>query len=79
MSCVTILGQEVPQLDSLGVLKKERAELAGRLKALDSAIIIIGGQTAGSKSKGKMSEATKAKIRAAAKARWAKVKKAGSK
>ncbi len=64
------------------LLQAEKKVLERRLKAVSQAIRALGG-TATRKigkvaRKGKkMSEATKAKIRAAAKARWAKVKKGG--
>ena len=65
-------------MDSLGVLRKERHELAARVKALDNAIAALGGIPirSGARTTGrKMSAATKAKIAAAAKKRWADKKK----
>jgi len=63
-------------VDGLAVLRKELAEAQSRVKALTSAIAVLGGSTV--KSKGKMPAARRAKIAKAMKASWAK-KKAGKK
>jgi hypothetical protein len=60
-------------MNSLDVLRKERDELAGRVKALDSAIAALRGGKAGGGSY-KRSKATRAKLSAALKASWAKKK-----
>ena len=66
------------------VLRDERRFLARRLSALDKAMLVLMDRTdwnavktlkRGLKKTRKMSEATKAKLRAAAKARRAKIKK----
>ena len=64
------------------LLQKEKKVLEKRLSAISQAIKALGGWASSGKQvkkavrKGKkMSEATKAKIRASAKARWAKIKK----
>jgi hypothetical protein len=62
------------------VLRDERKRVSERLSSLDTAIAALGGgvqkKLKAVRKKGKkMSEATKAKIRKAAKARWAKIKK----
>jgi hypothetical protein len=64
------------------LLHKEKKVLEHRLSAISQAIKALGGwassgrQIKSVRRKGKkMSEATKAKLRAAAKARWAKIKK----
>lgn len=62
------------------VLRTERNILKRQLDALEAAITTIAGDVvkaanvAGKKTQ-KMSEATKEKLRKAAKARWAKIKK----
>jgi hypothetical protein len=53
----------------MDMLIRERKGLRFRLNALDRAIMILGG-----KPKRKVSAATRAKMQAAAKARWAKNK-----
>ena len=63
------------------VLRDERMRVNERLSSLDTAIAALGGRVqkklkAAQKKGKKMSAATKAKIRKAAKARWAKIKKA---
>jgi len=63
----------------LNVLREEQKSLQKQLNAVGAALKALGGWASSGKvvRKGKkMSAATKAKIRAAAKARWAKVKKA---
>jgi len=66
---------------ALEVLREERMTLARQLDAIDNAIkALSGGSSSGPvkrrTTKGShMSEETKAKIRASAKARWAKLKK----
>jgi hypothetical protein len=69
---------------ALNILREERTTLLRQLKGIEGAIKALGGDvrkelrrelTVVKKKGKKMSEATKAKIRAAAKARWAKVKK----
>jgi len=64
----------------LNVLREERTALQRQLKGVETAIAALGGTVARKVRKvarkgKKMSEATKAKIRASAKARWAKIKK----
>jgi hypothetical protein len=66
---------------ALTVLREERALLQRQLNALDAAITALSGNVEkvvrrGGRKGRKMSAATKAKIRASAKARWAKIKKA---
>jgi hypothetical protein len=71
-------------VDVVKVLQEERSLLQKRLSALDAAITALsageatGGEAAGGEATGKkpMSAATKRKLSLAAKARWAKVKKA---
>jgi hypothetical protein len=63
------------------LLEAEKTVLLHRLDAVSKAISALSGKVkkkvVKAKRKGKkMSEATKAKIRASAKARWAKIKKA---
>ena len=70
--------------DVVKVLREEKRFLERRLSALNKAILVLMDRTdrnamkalkRGLKKTRKMSEATKAKLRAAAKARWAKIKK----
>jgi hypothetical protein len=69
--------------DLLNMLRDERATLARRLAGIDAAIHALNGNVAPKsatksapvKRKRKMSEETKAKLRRAAKARWAKIKR----
>ena len=66
-------------VDVVKVLQEERSLLQKRLSALDAAITALsGGETTEGESNGRkpMSAATKRKLSLAAKARWAKVKKA---
>jgi hypothetical protein len=65
------------------LLHKEKKVLEHRLWAISQAIKALGGWASSSKQvkslkrkSKKMSEATKEKLRKAAKARWAKIKKA---
>jgi hypothetical protein len=64
---------------ALQVLREERSLLQKQLNALDAAISALSGgqETHEKRNSGKrtMSEATKEKLRKAAKARWAKIKK----
>ena len=63
-------------MNSLDVLRKERDELASRVKALDSAIAALGGgKTRRGGRSYHRSAATKAKLSAALKASWAKRRK----
>ena len=62
--------------NSVDVLKKERSELASRIKALDSAIAVLGGGKASGKSS-TMPASRRRKIALAMKKRWAEKKKAG--
>jgi hypothetical protein len=69
--------------DVLKVLEDEAAALRKRLRGLEQAMEVLGGDVAKDvkqtvKRGKKMSAATKAKLSKAAKARWAKVKKAAS-
>jgi len=64
-------------MNSLEVLRKERDELASRVKALDSAIAALGGKSGGRSYK--RSKATRAKLSTALKASWAKKKKGSNK
>jgi len=59
-------------MDSVAVLKKERAQLAIRIKALDSAIAVLGG---GRRPGNKVSDAKRRKISIALKKSWAERKK----
>lgn len=63
--------------DAISVLKDELQQAEERVAALRSAIETLGGGKSGGGWKGRrrMSAATRAKISAAAKARWAKAKK----
>jgi len=61
-------------MNSIDVLKKERSELAGRLKALDSAIAALGGRSGRRRT---MSAATRKKISLARKRAWAAKKAKG--
>jgi hypothetical protein len=68
--------------DLLKLLHDERAAIAHRLAALDTAIKALNGNSvnvatvkAVAHKKRTMSAATRAKISAAAKKRWAKIKK----
>lgn len=69
-------------MNSIEVLKAERDKLIRMTKVLDQSIAALGGEMFGGrggagKTGRKMSPATKAKIAAAAKKRWAEKKKAG--
>ena len=70
-------------MNSIEVLKAERDKLIRMTKVLDQSIAALGGEMfgswggAGKTGRKKMSAATKAKIAAAAKKRWAEKKKAG--
>ncbi len=59
-------------MDSVAVLKKERAQLAIRIKALDSAIAVLDG---GRRPGNKVSDAKRRKISIALKKSWAERKK----
>jgi hypothetical protein len=63
--------------DLLRMLRQERAAVAHRLAALDTAIHALNGNHAPEKKKRtrKMSTAARAKISAAQKKRWVKLKK----
>jgi hypothetical protein len=66
--------------DLLNMLHDERASLARKLAGVDAAIHALNGsaapvKTAAKKRTWKMSAAARAKISAAQKKRWAKVKK----
>jgi len=65
-------------MNSLDVLRKERDELARRVKALDSAIAALRGGKSGGGSY-ERSKTTRAKLSAALKASWAKKKKGSNK
>lgn len=58
------------------VLVAERKRLAEQLQAVDKAIAVLGNGGIKPVARRSMSDATKAKLRASAKKRWAKVKKA---
>jgi hypothetical protein len=69
--------------DLVGLLRQEQKLLEKRLSALQQAIEALSGDVANDvksavKRGNKMSEATKQKIRIAAKKRWASIKKATS-
>lgn len=69
--------------DLVGLLKQEQKLLEKRLSALEQAIQALSGDVVTDvkrtlKRGNKMSEATKQKLRIAAKKRWASVKKAAS-
>ena len=59
----------------IAVLNEERARVAHRLAALDAAIKALGHEVVAKGKRKKMSAAARAKISAAQKKRWAKVKK----
>ena len=59
----------------IAVLNEERARVAHRLAALDAAIKALGHESVVKAKRKKMSAAARAKISAAQKKRWAKVKK----
>jgi len=66
--------------DLLNMLHDERASLVRKLAGVDAAIHALNGGSAvsvkaGKKRTWKMSAATRTKISAAAKKRWAKIKK----
>src|SRR5437016_4228550 len=63
-------------MDIIGQLKAERDKAAQQLNALDTAIRALSGlnSTGGSRGPRRMSAAARAKIGAAQRARWAKVK-----
>jgi hypothetical protein len=63
--------------DLLKMLHDERASLAGKLAGVDAAISALNGSAAPKALKGRrpMSAAARARISAAQKKRWAKVKK----
>lgn len=61
--------------DLLKMLRDERASLLRKLAGVDAAIHALNGSAAPAKAgKRTMSAATRAKISAAAKKRWAKIK-----
>ncbi len=69
--------------DLVGLLKQEQKMLQQKLAGLEKAIEALSGDVATDvkravKRGGKMSEATKQKLRIAAKKRWAAVRKAAS-
>ncbi len=69
--------------DLVALLKEEQKQLQKKLAGLEKAIEALSGDVAADvkravKRGGKMSEATKQKLRIAAKKRWAAVKKAAS-
>lgn len=65
--------------DVMKLLKNERDALKKRLRSLESAIEALAGDVKKTvKRSKKMSAATKKKLSTAAKARWAKIKKATS-
>ena len=59
----------------IAVLNEERARVAHRLAALDAAIKALGHESVIKGKRKKMSAAARAKISAAQKKRWAKIKK----
>jgi len=59
----------------IAVLNEERARVAHRLAALDAAIKALGHESVVKAKRKKMSAAARAKISAAQRKRWAKVKK----
>jgi hypothetical protein len=61
--------------DLLKLLNDERAAVAKRLAGLDAAIKALTGKSTPVKRKWTMSAEARAKISAAAKRRWAKVKR----
>jgi hypothetical protein len=72
--------QGEPMTDLVGMLKIERVKATERVAALDQAIKALNGNTEptkrnGKKSGWKMSAEARARISAAQKKRWAKVKK----
>jgi hypothetical protein len=63
----------MPNLVSLlNQLEQERTHLASQLKSLNNALSVLNGS--GATRKGKMSVAGRARIAAAQRARWAKIK-----
>jgi hypothetical protein len=64
-------------IDALSALKAEQQQLESRIKQLSAAIVSLGGVSKRSgrgNRKGNMSAAGRARIAAAQRARWAKVK-----
>jgi hypothetical protein len=61
-------------MDSISVLQKELAEAHTRVAALTNAIEALGGTASGRRKKRFVSAATRKKIGAAQKKRWAKEK-----
>jgi hypothetical protein len=60
-------------MDIVGLLRKERAELMGKVNAVDVAIRLLGGGNAPrAKVKGSMSEKDRLRRSAAMKAHWRK-------
>jgi len=64
----------------ISILQEERKLLGKRLEGIDSALAALNGMISVKDAKpkrkhGPMSEETKAKLRRAAKARWAKIKR----
>ena len=64
-------------MDIVGLLRKERAVLMGRVNAVDAALRLLGGGSGGgntpiAKAKGSMSEEDRLRRSAAMKAHWRK-------
>jgi hypothetical protein len=76
---VSFLPRRNDMADVMKVLREERKMLSKRLSSLDNAIAALAGdvkRTVKKTAKRTMSAATRAKIAKAARARWAKIKKA---
>jgi hypothetical protein len=64
-------------MDIVGLLRKERAELMGKVNAVDAALRLLSGGSGGgnvpqAKAKGSMSEKDRLRRSAAMKAHWRK-------